>query len=82
MKRYAGRIMYVPMSRTRRRERDDIATETEEKAYSALEGTLLFLGNGVLPQASLVTSKMQQRSVFLKLSTWSKKIIWLVNCSN
>lgn len=36
------------------------ATEAQGKLYRAVEGRLMFLGCGVLPQASLATCKMQQ----------------------
>lgn len=35
--------------------------QKSKKNYRALAGTLLFLGNGVLLQAAVVTSKIQQR---------------------
>lgn len=65
---YTERIQAITISRSRKHESDSQATAVEEKAYRALAGTLMFLGNGVLPQAALVTSKMQQRLGNLKVS--------------
>lgn len=61
MDTYWNRVQAIHMSRTRRRMRDSLACASEILQYRSLAGILLYLGNGVLPQASLVVSLMQQR---------------------
>lgn len=61
MIRYSEGLKQVPISRTRRKEQNESCTEIEVKAYRTLAGTLIYLGNGTLPQASFVTSIMQKR---------------------
>lgn len=48
------------MSRSRSKQRDERATAEEESAYRGLAGTLMYLGNAVVPQAALTTSRMQK----------------------
>lgn len=67
MKRYVERLKPISLSRQRRRQLHEFATETEKKQYRSLAGTLLYLGNGVLPQASYVTSVLQQQISALKV---------------
>lgn len=70
MKRYVERLKPIPMSKPRRKQLQDPATESEKKQYRSLAGTLLYLGNGVLPQASYVhimTSVLQQQISALKV---------------
>lgn len=61
MERYLERLKPIPLPKPRRRQSQEPATETEKKQYRSLAGTLLYLGNGVLPQASFVTSVLQQQ---------------------
>ena len=58
---YIDRLRPIKISRQRSRERDDLGSDAEKKQYRSLAGALLYLGNGVLPQALLVTSMMQQK---------------------
>lgn len=60
MIRYLERLKPITMSRARRKQRTDKATEIEIKQYRSLACTLMYLGNGVLPQASYITSSLQQ----------------------
>lgn len=61
MKTYLDRLKQINLSRSRRNMATDKATRDDEKEYRSLAGTLLYLGNGLLPQAALATSIMQQR---------------------
>ena len=67
MHRYLDRIKPISVSRKRRKQTEETVTDQEPKQYRALAGTLLYLGNGVLPQASLVVSIMQQRNSNLRV---------------
>lgn len=67
MDEYRKRLKPLPLSRERRREREAKASDREEKEYRSLAGTLLYMGNAVLPQASLVASRMQQRIADLRV---------------
>lgn len=60
MVRYLERLNPVYLSRTRRKECNGRATAVELKQYRSLACTLMYLGNGVLPQAAYITSLMQQ----------------------
>lgn len=60
MLRYLERLKSITVSRNRRRKRDEKATDEEVKQYSSLASTLMYLGNGVSPQASYVTLLLQQ----------------------
>lgn len=60
MIRYLERLKPILISRARRKQRTDKATEVELKQYRSLACTLMYLGNGVLPQASYVASLLQQ----------------------
>ena len=61
MMRYIERVMAINLSSARRKHTEDKATHDELKAYRSLAGTILFLGNAVLPQAAFVTSLIQQK---------------------
>lgn len=61
MRSYWNRVKSIMMTRTRRKMREALATASEIVQYRSLAGTLLYLGSGTLPQASLVVSLMQQR---------------------
>lgn len=72
MDTYWNRIKPITMSRTRRKMQDSPACASEILQYRSLAGTLLYLGNGVLPQASLVVSLMQQRISGLSVKSLSE----------
>lgn len=61
------RIALIKLSRSRKLENESLVSEIEENSYRALSETLMFLGNGVLSQPALFTSKMQQRLGNLKV---------------
>ena len=61
MKRYVERLKPIDMSRSRRKMREDTATENEIQQYRSLAATMMYLGNAVLPQASYATSLLQQK---------------------
>lgn len=67
MAEYWKRVRIIPITRSRRKNRFAKATVRETQDYRALAGTLLYLGNGVMPQASLVVSIMQQKIGNLKV---------------
>lgn len=57
---YLDKLVPVKLSRARSKQKDEKATPAEESAYRALAGTLMYMGNSVVPQAAMTTSKMQQ----------------------
>lgn len=57
---YIEKLSPVELTRERRRQKGEKATASEETAYRALAGTLMYMGNSVTPQASFITSRMQQ----------------------
>lgn len=65
---YGKRVMPIELTRTRRRMVEHSAAAKEVLQYRSLCGTLLYLGNGILPQAALVVSLMQQRLPRLKVA--------------
>ena len=67
MTRYLDRLRPISVSRARRKQRVMHANDEETKSYRALAGTLLYLGNDVMSQASLFVSIMQQRIGNLKV---------------
>ena len=60
MTRYLERLIPIELSRTRRKQRLEAATEVEIKRYRSLAATLMYLGNAVLPHAAYATSLMQK----------------------
>ena len=60
MSEFMERIEFLPLTRTRRKQHKEKCTQEELTALQSLAGNLNFLGHGVLPQACLVASKMQQ----------------------
>lgn len=56
-----GRFSSIELSRSRRKDIYAEATGNEIADYRSLDGTLMYLGTSVLPQASLATSLMQKR---------------------
>ena len=59
MREFMDTIEGLPISRARRKQQDEKATLDELRALQALAGKLKYLGHGILPQASLVASKLQ-----------------------
>lgn len=58
---YLERLLPIPLSKFRGKQTDERVTNEEEFSYRGLAGTLMYLGNSILPQASMTTSKMQQK---------------------
>ena len=58
----------LPISRARRKQQNEPATPVELRSLQALAGKLNYLGHGILPQTSLVASKMQQFVADLRVS--------------
>lgn len=65
---YLSRIRPVNLTKGRTIEPNAHASGEETKGYRPLAGTLLFLGQTVLPQACLVASKMQQQLGSLRIT--------------
>lgn len=57
---YMSKLSTIPLSRLRKKQRDEKVTASEETAFRALAGTLMYMGNSVVPQAAMITSRMQQ----------------------
>lgn len=68
MSDYLNSIKPLEITRSRRKESDLRTTEKEYDAYRSLEGTIIWGGNGTLPQASFLASNMQQTAPKLKVS--------------
>lgn len=68
MHQYWKRIHTITMTATRRKQKHALANPNETLRFRSLAGTLIFLGNFVLPQAVLEVSLMQQRLAKLTLS--------------
>ncbi len=60
MENYFARIKPIELSRTRKKEQGEKATDNEVTMLKSLAGIVNFLGGGALPQASFVASWMQQ----------------------
>lgn len=69
---YIERLTHIPTSRKRSKQREERATNDEETAYRALAGTIMYLGNALMPQASMTTSKMQQKLGNLRVKDLSE----------
>lgn len=67
MERYLERINFITLARARRKQFEEMGTEAEEKTYQSLACTLLYIGSGVLPQPTFVTSSLQQQIAILKV---------------
>ena len=57
---YVERLKAIALSRIRRKNINERATASEIKQFRSMACTLLYLGSGVLPQASFATSTLQQ----------------------
>lgn len=58
---YLDRLLPVPMSRNRSKQKEYRATSEKESAYRGLAGTLMYLGNAFFLQAAMHTSRMKQK---------------------
>jgi hypothetical protein len=58
---YPAKFMPLPLSPTRRKESDLLATPEKCNAYQILVGTLNFFGHGVLPPVCFVANYVQQQ---------------------
>ena len=67
MEEYFEKVEYIQMSRQRKKERDASCTDSEKNVLLQLTGKLNFLGQGALPSAALVASKLQQNISDLKV---------------
>ena len=65
--RHMSEVQVIPVSKERKRQVEDAATECEITQFRSLAGTLLWLGKGVLPAAAYASSTMQQKLAFLKV---------------
>lgn len=65
---YFRRIKTLCIPKARRKMYTEACDAAETQAFRSLAGTLLYLGQAVLPQACLVASKMQQRIGSLHVS--------------
>ena len=61
MESYCRKIAPISISRQRRRQTTERATEAEQNAYRRLCGEIVWLGSSALPQASFAASFLQQR---------------------
>lgn len=68
MDKYWKCVKDIVLSRTRRKMGRATATADDIVRYRSPAGTLLYLCNGVLPQASLVVSLMHQSLLSLRVS--------------
>lgn len=67
---YWKRIKSISLTRTRRKIRDERATANEVLQFRIFVGTLLYRGNGALPQASVAVSLMQRQVSRLQVSNF------------
>lgn len=64
---YLRRVSTIQISKLRKASPNLPADDRERAEYRSLAGTLLYLGQAVLPQACMVASKMQQKLRLLKV---------------
>lgn len=67
MSKYMLRIKPIELTRKRRKEESEKATDTEISILKRLAGTIKFLGSGALPQASYTASWKQQNIAQLRV---------------
>lgn len=67
MYNYLRRVRRVRISKDRKTSPNRPAHDRERSEYRSLAGTLLYVGQSVLPQACFVASKVQQRLGLLKV---------------
>lgn len=67
MTTYVNSIQPMDVTRNRRKEAEDKATEDEYQQYRSLSGSIMWAGNGTLPQAAFTGSFMQQKAPKLRV---------------
>lgn len=67
MSAYLDRVRSVQISKERKTRPEIQVDDRERSEYRSLAGVLLYLGQAVLPQASFVASRMQQKLGLLKI---------------
>ena len=67
MNGYMKELREISLSKERRKQLNENATESETTLFRSLAGTMLWLGKGVLPPAAYASSAMQQRLSNLKV---------------
>lgn len=67
MDQYLKRIRLIQISRERRSAPNHLADAPERSEYRCLAVTFLYLGQAVMPQASMVASRMQQKLGLLRV---------------
>lgn len=68
MDSYMEELKDLPMTRERRKQLCEKASESKITQFRSLAGTLLWLGKDVLPPAAYASSAMQQRLSLLKVA--------------
>lgn len=68
MKDYLMRVKTIQISKSRKASPQLSVDERERAEYRSLAGTLLYLGQAVLPQACFVASRLQQKLGTLRVS--------------
>lgn len=58
--KYLERLKPILLSRTGRRQKESEVSEFEKGIYRQLAGTMMYLGNEVLPQTSYATYRLQE----------------------
>lgn len=69
MRDYLSGIKPIPISRTRRKQKNDKVTPQEATTYKSLSVSLLWIGCSTLPQATYAASCLQQKLASQKWST-------------
>lgn len=62
MQRYVKSIRQMDISRTRRKEATHKSTDEEYHEYRSTAGSIIWAGNGTLPQAAFAGSYLQQKA--------------------
>lgn len=72
MKDYMKSIKPITLSRARRKQAAERATQQEYRDYRSLAGSLIWAGGGTLPQAAFIASYMQQVAPRLRVHDLSE----------
>lgn len=77
MKEYMSSIKSLDVTRARRKQVTEKATENEYKAYRSLAGSIIWEGNGTIPQSSYVGSYLKETAPRLRIQdlTEANKIL-------
>lgn len=67
MEAYTKPVKTLDFSRSRIKEAATKSTDEEHKKHRSLAGTVMWLGNGTLPQVAYVASYMQQSAPTLRV---------------